>query len=296
MNIRIILALCLSGSLLCNSQSIDNSVIATSGDYFEGGGNSLSWTLGELAVETYTSPDVILTQGFQQPFEITIMGIDLNAIVYLEGPYSLGSMMTGLKDEGQIPIDQPFNQAPWFYEGAEHVTTIPEGVVDWILIDMRDASSAAEAYPSNSVETQAAFLLNDGTIVGMDGSSVLTFTSSFGFDPFIVVWHRNHLGILSANPPEKTGGVYHYNFSTDASQVYGGTLGYKLIDADVYGMVSGDGSGDGSIDGTDKTLWTDDAGTKGYKPADFNMDSQVNNTDKNDFLINNTDFSSQVPD
>lgn len=52
---------------LAVSQSISPFVIANAGDYFSDGTYTLSWTLGEVAIETYTAGNNILTQGFQQP-------------------------------------------------------------------------------------------------------------------------------------------------------------------------------------------------------------------------------------
>jgi len=43
-------------------------VVATAGGYFEGENISLSWTLGEPVIETFAGDDIILTQGFQQPY------------------------------------------------------------------------------------------------------------------------------------------------------------------------------------------------------------------------------------
>ncbi|MCF8403889.1 MAG: hypothetical protein K9H58_08090 [Bacteroidales bacterium] len=277
------------------SQSVSPEVISSAGDYYQGATVSLSWTLGEIATETYSNGNYILTQGFQQPFGITIHGIDLDVLVYLEGPFEGGSMNTTLKDEGQIPLNQPFNTSPWFYTGSESVASIPANVVDWVLIDLRDATSAANATQSTSVETQAAFILNDGSVVGLDGSSVLQFTATINNDPYIGVWHRNHLGVLSANPPVESGGIYVYDFSTSLSNAHGGGLGYKLIDTGVYGMAGGDANGDGFVNNTDKLLWEAQAGTQGYESADFNLDAQVNNPDKNDVQIENTTLSSQVP-
>jgi len=62
-------------AILVNGQSISSSVVASAGGYSEAGGLSLSWTLGELAVETFTTPDLVLTQGFQQGY-YEIVGID----------------------------------------------------------------------------------------------------------------------------------------------------------------------------------------------------------------------------
>jgi len=276
------------------AQSVSPEVVSSAGDYYENANVSLSWTLGEIATETYTNGNIILTQGFQQPYGITIHGIDLDVLVYLEGPYEGGSMNTIL--DGQIPINQPYNVSPWFYSGAESVASIPANVVDWVLVDLRDASSPDAALPGTSVETQAAFILNNGSVVGLNGSSVLQFTASISNDPYVVVWHRNHLGVLSATTLTESGGIYSYDFSTSMAQAHGGSLGYKLIDTGVYGMAGGDANGDGEIDATDKTLWAAEAGTKGYKATDFDLNSQIDNKDKNNTMVENTDLSTQIPE
>ena len=166
-------------------------------------------------------------------------------------------------------------------------------------MELRDAANAGAADPSTEIATQVGFILNNGSIVGIDGSSVLQFpTASFSQNLYAIVWHRNHLGILSASGLTESGGVYDYNFSTAFTQVYNGGLGYKEIvtGTGVYGMVGGDANADGDINTTDKTLWTTDAGTKGYKATDHNMDVQVNNQDKNDTWAENGSYSSQVPE
>lgn len=54
------------GFNIAYSQSIELFVVASSGDYFQGTNATLSWTLGEPAIETYSNDNNILTQGFQQ--------------------------------------------------------------------------------------------------------------------------------------------------------------------------------------------------------------------------------------
>lgn len=293
--IALALQLLISTTLII-AQSIDREVISSSGDYFEGPNSSVSWTLGEIATETLTDGNYILTQGFQQPYGIVIHGIDLDVLVYLEGPYEGGGMNTLLKDRGEIPLEQPYNVSPWFYTGTENVVSIPDDVVDWVLVDLRDATSAAAATPATSIEIQAAFLLSNGSVVGLDGSTILQFSATISIDPYVVVWHRNHLGVLSANSPTESGGVYNYDFSTDITQAFGDGLGYKLIDTGTFGLAAGDANADGLVNSDDKDLWSGQAGTKGYKSSDFNLDTQVNNPDKNDLLIQNQDLSSQVPE
>jgi hypothetical protein len=50
-------------------------VIASAGGYYEGDNISLSWTLGEPVTETFSGGGVILTQGFQQPYNFYIQQI-----------------------------------------------------------------------------------------------------------------------------------------------------------------------------------------------------------------------------
>lgn len=279
------------------AQSVSPEVISSSGDYYEGVNASLSWTLGEIATETFTAGNVILTQGFQQPITVAIAGIELDVLVYLEGPFVNDQMTTDLNESFEIPLTQPYSVSPWNYPGTESVSSIPNpDVVDWVLIELRDATDAASATGSTRISQQAGFLMYDGTVVGTDGTSNLIFNNSFSNGLYVIVWHRNHLGVLSATALTETAGTYSYDFSTDLSQAHGGGAGYKLVGTDVYGMPGGDENGDGLIDASDKSAWTVNAGAEGYQSSDFNMDNQVNNQDKNDTWVENGTQSSQVPD
>jgi hypothetical protein len=277
-------------------QSLNPEVIASSGDYFENTNASLGWTLGETVTESFANGNIFLTQGFQQPVTgIAISGIDLDLLVYLEGPYEGPHMQTGLNTAGLIPLSQPFDQPPWDYSGDETVVSIPNmDVVDWLLIELRDATDAASAGETTVIARQAGFLLKDGSVVGTDGSSTLQFDNSFAQQLFVVVWHRNHLGIMTANGVTESAGVYVYDFSTGASQAYGNNAGYKDIGG-VWGMVAGNGNHDGIINLNDKNQWTSYAGQKGYLDSDYNLDAQVNNPDKNDMWNSNQTFTSQIP-
>jgi hypothetical protein len=52
---------------LISAQSIQNEVIATSGDSFGNSSVKLSWTLGECIVETGYTSGLTISQGFHQP-------------------------------------------------------------------------------------------------------------------------------------------------------------------------------------------------------------------------------------
>lgn len=72
--IIITLFLLFASSLSLVAQNQKHEVIASSGDCFESGDGSISWTLGETVVEDLA--DGTLTQGFHQPQISVLTGIE----------------------------------------------------------------------------------------------------------------------------------------------------------------------------------------------------------------------------
>ena len=64
--------LCLS---LAFAQSVEPSVLSVAGPQQSAGNVQVSWTVGQTATATLTSPDVTLTQGFQQS-QLTVTSLD----------------------------------------------------------------------------------------------------------------------------------------------------------------------------------------------------------------------------
>ena len=229
----------------------------------------------------------------ESPMAIPV-DLRLDLAAFLEGPFNGLDMDNTLNTSGLLPANQPYNVAPWNYPGAETVIGLPPDWVDWVLIEIRDAPNAASATPATTVARKAALLLQDGSIVDMDGSSIPEFSVPIANQLFAVVWQRNHLGIMSANPLVKVGGIFSYDFTTAASQAY--LSGQKNVGGGSYGMYGGDGNANSAIELTDETtVWEPQAGTIGYKQGDFNLDGEVNNPDKNDSWVENLGETSQVP-
>lgn len=223
--------------------------------------------------------------------------------VLLEGPFNPGTklMSTTLYEQDLIPLEQPFNSDPtavWYYDGSESVAEIPnENIVDWLLLQVRDATSAVNATPATIKENQVAFLLNNGKIVGLDGNSNISFSEPIDDNLYLVVFQRNHLGVMSSGPVDITGDYpFTYLFSDGSDQVYGDANGHKEISPGLWGMMGGDGDGNGQIEMNDKTIiWQSQAGKTNYFSGDYNLDGQVDNSDKNDTWIENNNTSSQIP-
>jgi hypothetical protein len=237
-----------------------------------------------------------------------ITGFSLDLKVFLEGPYDATTdiMKTDLLSNNLIPLNQPFNPTlpyygnntpKWIYNGTQSVTSFPAGTVDYVLIELRDAPSAALATSATRIAQVPALLKSDGSIVSLNGTSLPAFTTAINDFLYIIVWSRNHVGIMSSGDITP-GGTVVWDFTTGAGQFYGTSAGYKEIETGVWGMASGDINADGSVSIADKTPsgWKVDAGKNGYLGADLNMNGQVNNKDKNDYwLPNNTIKSTQVP-
>ena len=247
-------------------------------------------------IDTEAHTDTLFSQVLESFKAMGGNTYTLNLKAFLQGPFNGTDMNTNLNASGLLPLSQPFNVAPWNYFGSESVAAIPNAdVVDWVLIELRDAADASQAGSATRLGRQAAFLLKDGRIVGMDGTSYLSFNSPYTQNLYVVVWHKNHLGILSANALTGINNSYSYNFSTANDKAYG-TNAQADLGGGIFGMYGGDANGDGVINDDDGTQsWYLQVGNSGYLSSDGNLDTQSDNRDKNDVWLINYNVSTQVP-
>ena len=169
--------------------------------------------------------------------------------VILQGPYDsdIKEMTTHLNDNGSLPYFQPYDQAPWNYSGGEYVTAIPDSVVDWVLIELRDSQN-----PATLVQRKACFLSKSGRVLDEDFSKDITFSVASG-NYYLVIDHRNHLPVMSGNAI-----AIPYSQAYDFTEVTT-TQPYlhenplpTVIELEntgegVYGMIAGDTNADGVL-------------------------------------------------
>ncbi|WP_420574668.1 leucine-rich repeat domain-containing protein [Kordia sp.] len=123
--------------------------------------------------------------------------IQVAAKVYLQGAMLNtpdGMMRTDLKDNNYVSsTSSPYEDGI----GANNdvfMGTGPNTIVDWVWIELRDSAN-----PSQIVAAKSALLQRDGDIVdaqGNDTDTPVSFNQEPG-DYYIVIKHRNHLGIMS---------------------------------------------------------------------------------------------------
>lgn len=125
---------------------------------------------------------------------------------FLQGPYqsNRGLMSDDLRRKGFLPLNEPYTGIPSFIhfgEGGGEATTLDvldtrgeNAIVDWVFLELRSGSDSTVV-----VATRSALIQRDGDIVEVDGISPVQFMVPDG-DYYICVKHRNHLGVMTAQP------------------------------------------------------------------------------------------------
>jgi len=202
---------------LSNGQSIEREVVASGGNTISNGTITLDFTIGELVTTTITDGTTTLTQGFQQGG--IKLGIKVNPIVFLQG--SLLNPNTGeeslmrddLRVADYIPRTSPYSDA-LFVENSVLTTTGSNAIIDWIFVELRDATTNTTV-----VASQSALLQRDGDIVAIDGVSNIEFASLPTGNYHIAIKHRNHLGIMTSTAIALSDTTVIVDFTDSNSQI-----------------------------------------------------------------------------
>ncbi len=235
---------------------------------------------------------------------------DLEISVWLEGAYdsTLGEMSNTLATTRKLlpgqtpasvlspptPAGQPYSAAPWNYDGTEGTNWTDANYTgnetDWILASFRTGIEK-----STQVGMTAGLLMKDGSITFLDRCALITTANPL----YIVIEHRNHLGIMSPAPVDVINSTLTYDFRLSNSYRDATSFGQKQFPTGAWGMFAGDGDQSDfpsfDIKGTDKTLWLNNNGIfQQYSTPDFNLDGDINGADKVLWFENNG-VSSRVP-
>lgn len=217
--------------------------------------------------------------------------INVNGKVFLQGPFNTNFMRTDLGQGGLLPNNQPFNTAPWNYNGNESLGSgSSSSYVDWVLVELRNSSN-----PSEVAARKAAILKNDGTLLNSNGNTGVTFNNLAAGSYYVAVFHRNHLAVMSSVPVQLSANTPTYDFTTGLNKAFGQNP-MKELAPGKYGMYAGDGNSDGGITITDRNdVWAIQNGSMGYLKGDFNLDGGVTASDVNLYWNINNGTMTQVP-
>ncbi len=215
-------------------------------------------------------------------FVSTGSGLRFRGTVLLEGFRQAGNSLlkTTLAENDLIPLAQPYNRAPYNYNGHEVVNTMPNNVCDWVLVELRSAVDYTQV-----IERRAAFLRNDGVLIDIDGVQGVIFDNINGNTSYyVVVYHQTHLGIMSSQSillPNNQA----YNWNLNVSNAMGIDQ-QKLIGTMAY-MYAGDYDGIGVINNLDYNKWISaNAAVNSYMSWDGDANGVINNLDYNLWYAN----------
>ena len=177
--------------------------VASASDVHENTYAQMSFTIGEVFVgkreNTEAASGITLFEGFQHPTVIFPSAQRLFASLFLEGAYNGGGAMdTYLSTSGLLPLEQPFSEGPYFYNGGESINVSTPEMVDWILIEARTGiPNISGDKGTTTVETRAGFLMSDGSVVGENLVAGIPFYNLEENAPhYFCIRHRNHLDVL----------------------------------------------------------------------------------------------------
>jgi len=163
------------------------------------------------------------------------VSIDVRAVfVRLDAKVLLGGALIGtggatmrddLRSRGLIPLSEPYS-AFGSYEhqsGGETIAdsaavlgvTGNDAIVDWVLVQLRDANDS-----TNVVASRAGLVQRDGDIVDVDGTSVLIFDGTEEGDFYVSVRHQNHLGVMTSTAMTLSAQGTTVDFIDAATPVY----------------------------------------------------------------------------
>ena len=197
--------------------------------------------------------------------------------LYLEAFYDplLTQMKNQLETKGLIPLSQPFNDIPFNYTGDESVTILPEGAIDWVLIELRDSQNI-----NTVLGRRAGFVKNTGDIIGLNGGFGLAFSDVTPGNYYVAIYHKSHLAVVSSNPIDFSDLQNSFDFTQDVNAV-SGTDQLKLIGLN-YVLHAGDFDFDGIVDNTDYEKWKlESSSVNVYSSNDADGNGIINNEDFN---------------
>ncbi|MEM6633821.1 MAG: M12 family metallo-peptidase [Bacteroidota bacterium] len=202
--------------------------------------------------------------------------------LWLEGFFdsTRNQMSTQLFQKALLPRVQPFGFAPYSYLGEETVQSFGDSIVDWILVEVRDPNNIQSLLAS-----QAVLLSQNGFLLSTGGGFMINFPSLPAGDYFLGVFHRGHLGVVSAAPVPGNFTAPLVDFTNSVDKAWG--IGQLKQMGSVYGLFAGDFDGNGILNNLDFNYWRNNpSAVNQYLPSDADGNGIINSLDFNLWKFN----------
>ncbi|WP_298514864.1 hypothetical protein [uncultured Kordia sp.] len=150
-------------------------------------------------------------------------------------------MRDDLRVAGIIPTTSPYADTATV-DAAVFNTTGVDAIVDWVWVEVR-----SEANIDLVVAGKSALLQRDGDITDLDGTSPVAFNIASG-NYYIVIRHRNHLGVMSNAAIALRSSVTFIDFTNPAASTFGSNAQTNFgIPSGANAMWAGNVNGDAII-------------------------------------------------
>lgn len=213
-----------------NAQTLERQVIGSTGTTFSNANTIVEFTVGETATTTISNGTTTLSQGFHQG--TVKVAIRISPKVFIQGaalnPFTgeENLMRDDLHRDNLIPTTSPYGDGNTLDQGIFSVLD-HNALVDWVWIELRDATDNTQV-----VASQSALLQRDGDVLNSQYQT-LEFEVPEG-NYFVVIKHRNHLGIMTANTVALSKTITTVDFTNATNQITFGTNAQTS-----FGMPSG---------------------------------------------------------
>lgn len=210
--------------------------------------------------------------------------VRVNPKIILEGSYEDGTglMHDNLRNLQLLPTLEPYTDLGYaqILGGDETISQAildvqgENAIVDWVFLELRDKSDSTLV-----VSTRSVLLQRDGDVVDIDGNSPVEFYGMLEDDYYLAIRHRNHMGVMTAEPVSLAQNTISLDF-TDGSVTVWGTDSQKDLGNGQLALYAGDVIEFRKVDAGDRMSAWNHRNPSKYDISDANLDGKTDSADK----------------
>jgi hypothetical protein len=171
------------------------------------------------------------------------------------------------------------------------------GIVDWVLVQLRQSNAVVNATADKVVFEQACLLRSDGWVMNTAGDTAFLAAISRAGAQYAVVFFRSHLPAVAADSLVFNGNALLYDFGSAQNRVLGSNS-LKQLGGNKWVLAAGflGETQNFEIGGNDiLQAWQSRNSTNVYRRADVNHDGLIDASDRS-LVWNNRGRSSILPE
>ncbi len=198
---------------------------------------------GDLTIASYSSQ--IIHRMDLEACDVPSVAYTVGARVMLGGAMlSTGTMRTDLRSQALLPVTEPYTSLGSIIDNnGQQISnsvladTGSQAVVDWVLLELRHADTAFSV-----ASRMAALVRANGDVIASNGDTLITFQVPVQ-GKHLAVQHRNHLGIMTADPIAANGQII--DLTVEGTSTHGTSAQMEL--GNLQALWPGDVNGDGKV-------------------------------------------------